>query len=430
MSSISSDLHPSDFGRSLTGVRGVVTGATRLSSGAAFALLTSILVTLLASSSAPTPLYAVYQARWGFSPVAVTVVFGVYAVAVLVSLLVLGALSDHIGRRPVLTAALVAQAGVMLLFATASGLDVLLVARVLQGFATGAAVAAIGAALVDLHPGRGPVANAAGAMGGTASGALISALFVELLPAPTQLVYLVLLGLFLLQAAGVRRIAETSSRVPGAMRSLRPTLALPGPVRGALAVAAPSLIAVWALAGFYASLGPSLAAIVDGSHSTILGGATLFVLAASGALTVLAFHRTNPRTFALAGTGLIIVGVTLLLAAVPARSPILFFTGTAIAGAGFGGGFQGGLRTILPLAGPAERAGVIAVVYVISYLALGLPAIGAGVRVVHSTVTHTAVLFGFGVIALAASTAVGILFTGRPRRTRETSLTTNCCLAT
>src|SRR5205823_4477956 len=127
------------------------TGANGWSSGAAFGLLTSTLVTLLASSSAPTPLYATYQARWGFSPVAVTVVFGVYAVAVLISLLVLGALSDHVGRRPVLTAALVAQAGVMLVFATASGLEVLLVG-VLQGLATGAAVAAIGAAACRSAP--------------------------------------------------------------------------------------------------------------------------------------------------------------------------------------------------------------------------------------------------------------------------------------
>jgi MFS family permease len=430
MTSISQALRPASLGRPLTRARSLVTGATSLSSGAAFALLTSILVTLLASSSAPTPLYATYQQRWGFSPVAVTVVFGVYAVAVLVSLLVFGALSDHIGRRPVLTAALVAQAAVMILFATASGLDVLLLARVLQGLATGGAVAAIGAGLVDLHPGRGPVANAAGAMTGTASGALVSALLVQLLPAPTELVYFVLAGLFLVQAAGVRRIAETSPRVPGAVRSLRPMLSLPGPVRGALAIAAPSLIAVWALAGFYASLGPSLAALVDGSDSTILGGATLFVLAGSGALTVLAFHRTDARTFALAGAGLIIFGVSLILAAVPARSPILFFVGTAIAGAGFGAGFQGGLRTILPLAGPDERAGVIAVIYVICYLALGLPAIGAGVLVVHTTVTQTAVLFGLGVIALAATTAIGILVTTRRARTSETSLASTRCLAT
>ena len=430
MTSTSSAMNPTGWGRSLSGARAVVRGSTVLKSGAAFGLLTSILVTLLASSSAPTPLYAIYQARWGFSPVALTVVFGVYAVAVLVSLLVLGALSDHIGRRPVLTVALVAQAGVMLLFATASGLDVLLLARVLQGLATGAAVAAIGAALVDLHPGRGPVANAAGAMGGSASGALVSALLVQLLPAPTQVVYFVLLGLFLLQAAGVRRIAETSRRVPGAMRSLRPTLSVPTAVRGALAVAAPSLIAVWALGGFYGSLGPSLAALVDGSNSTILGGAALFVLAGSGALTVLAFHRTGARTFALAGAGLIILGVGLVLAAVPIRSPIVFFTGTAIAGAGFGAGFQGGLRTIVPLAGPDERAGVIAVIYVISYLALGLPAIGAGVLVVHTTVTHTALLFGLGVIALAASTGAGILLGAHRARPRETNAPTTPCLAT
>jgi MFS family permease len=430
VNSASPTISRSASGSRLAAARALVTGTTSLTSGAAFGLLTSILVTLLASSSAPTPLYATYQARWGFSPATVTVVFGVYAVAVLVALLMFGALSDHIGRRPVLTVALVAQAGVMLMFATANGLDMLLLARVLQGFATGAAVGAIGAGLVDLHPGRGPVANAAGAMAGTASGALISSLLVQLLPAPTQLVYFVLLALFLLQAAGVRRIAETSRRVPGAMRSLRPTLALPGPVRGALAVAAPSLIAVWALAGFYASLGPSLATLVDGSNSTILGGASLFVLAGSGALTVLVFHRTAARTFALTGAGLIILGVALVLAAVPARSPVVFFTGTAIAGAGFGGGFQGGLRTIVPLAGPAERAGVIAVIYVISYLALGLPAIGAGVLVVHTTVTHTALLFGLGVIALAASTAAGIVLNARRTRLAEAAATTNRCLAT
>ena len=430
MASSAPSLSPTASQRPLGGARALVAPTTGLTPGVAFALLTSILVTLLAGSSAPTPLYATYQARWGFSPVAVTVVFGVYALGVLVSLLVLGALSDHIGRRPVLTAALIVQAGVMFLFATASGLDVLLLARVLQGLATGAAVAAIGAALVDLHPGRGPVANAAAAMGGTATGALLSALFVQLLPAPTQLVYLMLLGLFLLQAVGVHRIAETSNRVPGARRSLRPMLAVPARVRGALAIAAPSLIAVWALAGFYASLGPSLAALIDGSSSNILGGASLFVLAGSGALTVVAFHRTDARTFALAGAGLVILGVALILAAVPARSPILFFTGTAAAGAGFGAGFQGGLRSIVPLAGPDERAGVIAVIYVNSYLALGLPAIGAGVLVVHTTVTQTALLFGLGVIALAASTAAGILLGARRASPRETSTATTRCLAT
>ena len=424
MTSTSSAMNPTGWGRSLSGARAVVRGSTVLTSGAAFGLLTSILVTLLASSSAPTPLYAIYQARWGFSPVALTVVFGVYAVAVLVSLLVLGALSDHIGRRPVLTVALVAQAGVMLLFATASGLDVLLLARVLQGLATGAAVAAIGAALVDLHPGRGPVANAAGAMGGSASGALVSALLVQLLPAPTQLVYFVLLGA--VPAPGGRRAQDRRDLTPGARRD---ALAAPDAVRAQPRSVArsPSPLRRSSPYGRWPASTPRSArrSLLSSTARTPPSSAARRCSSSPAAARSRSSPSTGPsaRTFALAGAGLIILGVALVLAAVPIRSPILFFTGTAIAGAGFGAGFQGGLRTIVPLAGPDERAGVIAVIYVISYLALGLPAIGAGVLVVHTTVTHTALLFGLGVIALAASTGVGILLNDRRARPRETSAT-------
>jgi MFS family permease len=107
-------------------------------------------VALLASSSAPTPLYPVYQAEWGFSAITTTIVFGVYAIAVLASLLTFGSLSDHVGRRPVLLVALLVQAVTMWVFATAGGVPQLLAARVVQGLATGAAVGAGRAGLLDL----------------------------------------------------------------------------------------------------------------------------------------------------------------------------------------------------------------------------------------------------------------------------------------
>jgi MFS family permease len=383
----------------------------RLGHSAAFALLASAGLTLLASSSAPTPLYATYQAKWGFSDLTVTVIFGVYAVAVLASLLVFGSLSDHIGRKPLLIAGLGMQVPVMLLFAFAGDLDVLLAARVLQGLATGAALGAIGAGLVDLHPTRGPVANASALMAGTASGSLISALFVQLLPAPTELVYLFLSGVFLLQALGVSLIAETSARVPGALGALAPKLALPTQVRGAVFVAAPILIAVWTLGGFYASLGPSLAQLVAGDRSMIVGGAALFLLAGSGSLTVLGFHQVEARRLALFGALAIVVGSSLLLAGVASRSLLLFTLGIFPAGAGFGAGFQGGLRTIVAKAEPHERAGVISLVYVISYLSLGLPAIIAGTLVVNSSLSQVAEELGGAVILLATLTAAGLAWT-------------------
>ncbi|HEX3804933.1 MAG TPA: MFS transporter [Solirubrobacteraceae bacterium] len=380
----------------------------RLGRRSAFALLASAALTLLASSSAPTPLYSTYQGEWGFSDLTVTVIFGVYAVAVLLSLLVLGSLSDHIGRRPLLLAGLGAQVLVMLVFAFAGNLDVLLAARVLQGLATGASLGAIGAGLVDLHATRGPVANASALMAGTASGSLLSALFVQFLPAPTELVYLFLSGVFLLQAVGVAVIAETSPRIPGARQALAPTLALPPQVRGALAIAAPSLVAAWTLGGFYASLGPSLAQLVAGDHSMILGGAALFLLAGTGAATVLGFHRTEARRFALFGALAMIVGSALLLWGVAARSLPIFALGIFPAGAGFGAGFQGGLRMIVADAEPHQRSGVISLVYVISYLSLGLPAILAGALVVDSSLAQAAEEIGAGVIVLATLTAAGL----------------------
>jgi predicted MFS family arabinose efflux permease len=399
-------------------------GLPGLGRRSSFALLASAALTLLASSSAPTPLYATYQAEWGFSDLTVTVIFAVYAIAVLASLLVFGSLSDHVGRRPLLLAGLGAQVLVMLVFAFAGNLDVLLAARVLQGLATGAALGAIGAGLVDLHPAHGPVANASALMAGTASGSLLSALFVQLLPAPTELVYLFLSAVFAVQTAGVALIAETSARVPGARRALRPTLELPAEVRRPVLIATPVLIAVWALGGFYASLGPSLAQLVAGTHSMILGGAALFLLAGSGSAAVLAFHQVEARRFALLGALAIMVGSALLLAGVATRSLALFAAGIFPAGAGFGAGFQGGLRTVVANAKPHQRSGVISVVYVITYLSLGLPAVLAGLLVVHSSLPQVAEELGAGVIVLAGLTAAGLAWSLR-REARSTGAGTS-----
>ena len=154
--------------------------------GLTLLLPASIIVSFLAASSAPTPLHALYAAQRGFSPLATTVVFGVYALAVLVSLLTFGKLSDHIGRRPVLLTGPALQAVAMVLFATAGGLGTLLDARIVQGVATGAALAAAGGTLLDLDQRRGALANSSAPGAGTAVGVLVSALAIQYLPAPTH----------------------------------------------------------------------------------------------------------------------------------------------------------------------------------------------------------------------------------------------------
>jgi MFS family permease len=382
----------------------------RLSGTPALYLLASLVVSLLASSSAPTPLYAIYQAHWGFSPITTTIVFGVYAVAVLLALLTMGKLSDFVGRRPVLVVALLVQVGTMVLFADASDVSMLLIARVVQGLATGAAIGAIGAGMLDIDPKRGQLTNAVAPGIGTASGALVSALLVSYLPAPTHLVYYVLLGVFALQAVGVVAMRETVTPAPGALASLRPEIKLPRTVRAHLLAAAPVMFAVWALAGLYAALGPALVARLVGGPSEVLGGLSLFVLAGVAAVVVFLMRNVAPGTVMISGILTLLAGVIVTLIALGALSLPLFFVGTAIAGAGFGAGFQGGIRTVVPQAAAHQRSGVLSLLYVISYLGLGVPAVAAGVLTVHGAgLLGAARDYGLAVIVLAALALVALV---------------------
>lgn len=382
---------------------------------AAFYLQASIAVAFLAASSAPTPLYARYQAAWHFSPITTTVVFGVYALAVLGALLTVGSLSDHVGRRPVLITAIALQAASMLVFATAGSVSTLMAGRVVQGIATGGALGAVGAGLLDLDRAKGTITNAVAPLSGTAAGSLLSGVLVQYLPAPERLVYLVLFAIFAMQAIGVALMRETSARESGALASLRPRLGVPRAARGPLLKAVPVLVALWALAGFYGSVGPAVVGLVTGSHSPVLGGLSLFVLAASGALAVLVLRRAAPRTVMLLGTVWLFAGVGVTLLGMETRSSLAFFLGAVIAGAGFGAGFQGAIRTVVPLAAPHERSGLLSTVYVASYLALGLPAVVGGFLVVHGGLLPAAREYGVAVMLLAAVALVAVARPGRPK---------------
>jgi MFS family permease len=317
-------------------------------------------------------------------------------------------LSDHVGRRPVLIAATVAQAATMWLFATADGVSELIIARVLQGLSTGAAVAAVGAGLLDLDKTRGTVANAIAPLLGTASGGIAAGLMVQYLPAPTHLIYLVLGIIFILQGIGVVLMPESSTPRVGALASLKPQFKLPATVREPLFLAVPALVATWALAGFYGSLGPTLVRSMSGLSSSLLGGLALFILAGSGGVSVLLLRRHEPRTMMSFGASVLFAGVAATLAGLSYHSPTAFFLGTALAGMGFGAGFQGAVRTVMPFAAPQERAGVLSLIFVVSYLAMGVPAVIAGYLVSQQgSIFTTAREFGAVVMLLAALSLLG-----------------------
>jgi MFS family permease len=384
---------------------------------AAFWLEAAVLVLFLAASAAPTPLYRVYQVRWGFSATTLTAVFAVYVVFLLITVLILGSLSDHVGRRPVIITALAVDTAACILFLLAHGVGALFAARALQGVAVGLAATALGAALLDLRPAGSlaPLVTSNAGTVGLALGALGTSVLVQYGPVPTTLVWWLLLGVLLAAIVLIAVIPEPGTVRPGALASLKPDVSVPRPARATFARAVPCLVAVWALGGFYLSLGPSLAAQLSGSRNLLWGGVITFLLTGLGAVTASAFRNSAPIAVMLGGCLGLLGGAAVTIAAIVTSTPALLLLGTVLAGLGFGPGNLGAYRVIMARATASNRAGMIAAVSTVNYLAFGLPALLAGVATTHFGLHDTALVYSAGIALLAAAAAGGVLFESRAR---------------
>ncbi|WP_345945060.1 MFS transporter [Streptomyces albus subsp. chlorinus] len=381
---------------------------------APFVLDASVLAALLAASSAPTPLYPLYQDEWGLSPLAVTVVFSAYALALLSALLTASALSDHLGRRPVLVGALLAEAASMAVLASADGAGLLVAGRILQGAATGVATSAAGAALLDLadprRPGRSALTNSIAPVAGMAAGVLVATLLVRVAPAPTVTVYVLLAALFVVQAIAVTFTAETARRRPGALRSLRPRLGVPAPTRRALLAVGTGVVAIWALGGFFSSLGPALVGLVAPDAPRAARGMVFFTLGAAAALTVWTLRRVAPSAAVRGGCLAVLPAAGLTLSGPHGAGLPAVYGGAALAGIAFGAVSQGALRMVLASLDEQDRARTLAAYYVLSYLSMSLPAIAAGAATQvyglatasHAYAVVTALLAVAALVALTA----------------------------
>ncbi|QIB07292.1 MFS transporter [Pseudomonas fluorescens] len=375
---------------------------------ASLIFLALTLLGFLAASSAPTPLYHLYQEQLQFSPAILTLIFGVYAFSLLAALLIVGSLSDYLGRKPVIFAALLLNMLAMLLFINADGVAWLIGARLIQGFATGMATSVLGAALLDFDRRQGPLITSVAPLLGMACGALGCGLLAEFAPLPLQLTYWLLLGLFLIQALYIWRLAESVSPQPGAWQSLRPTLHVPVQARRALWLVLPLNLAAWAVGGFYLSLAPSLVRAATGSTSNLIGGALVAVLTLTGALSIYTLRNQEAGKMLRLSASLLVIGLALVLIAVHGGSLPLFFIGTLVTGSGFGAGFLGALRSIMPLALPHERAGLMSAFYVLSYLAFSLPSLLAGNLTRVFGLIPTTDGYGAVLIVLSAAALLGL----------------------
>jgi MFS family permease len=361
-----------------------VRGRVVLGPRAGFGAVAVALASLYLAAGAPTPLLVVLQQRWDYPTWLLTIAFAVYAVALLVALLVVGSLSDFVGRKPVLLASLAVEVLAMLMFVVAPSIGWIIAARAVQGLATGAATSAFTAALVELAPPRrlslGPVIASIAPAGGLGLGALVTGVVVQLDGSSARTgVFASLAAVMILALLVLPLTAETTSRRPGALSSLVPRISVPPSARSEFGAAVPVLVAAWMLAGLFLGLVPTILHDLLGRESGLLDGVTVFLEPGTAAVAGLLLGRLPNRLVLVAGGAAALVGALVVLAGVLLTALPLLWVGAVVGGVGFGASFSGALRALGPLAAPHQRAGLVAAVYVIAYLAFGVPVVVAGI---------------------------------------------------
>jgi predicted MFS family arabinose efflux permease len=398
--------------RSQTAVAPAAAGSRR--HGVGFWLIALAFLVAMAFSTVPTPLYPLYMARDGFSTFMVTVVFAVYAVGVVISLLLAGHVSDWIGRKKVLLPALALELVAAVLFLTSSSVPVLLAARLVTGLGVGMITATATAHLHELHAAHRPGASAqrfemvstAANIGGLGVGPLIAGFLAQYVHAPLRTPYLVFTVLLLASIAALAFTPETVEEqlVKHSYRPQRIS-ADQGDRVGYIAATAAGF-ASFAVFGLFTSIAMGFVAGTLHHPSRALAGSIVFAVFGGAALAQTLTSRLPAGAKMTLGLIAEAAGFLTLVIGMRTTNLTTFLVGGIVAGIGAGMLFKAAVGTVVAMAAPAKRSEALAGLFFISYLGLSLPAVSIGIATLSVAATTAMTWFTVVLLVLLAGVAV------------------------
>ena len=371
----------------------------------AFVSAVMALVATFAAVGSTIPLFNIYRAEEGFTNADISLTVVAYSAATLSTLLVLGRLSNHVGRRPLAIAGLGLLVLACLLLLNVHDIGILIAGRLLMGLGAGLGSSNLTAYIVDAAPARpawlASVASSQTVMLGLAVGAIASGALVQFGPWPRDLIYLVVIGLLLLSAALVAISPETVISTRGGWRSLRPSVRLPVRVRHLLPVAAAVFLATWATGAFYQAFVPALVEDQLHTDNSFILGLVFAAYMGPSALGAPLGGRFSPAAAQRLGMITFLVGWIGIITAIATGTLVLFIAATVVGGAGQGIAISAATRGLLYGSTLSDRAPIFAVVYLLSYSGATVPSlISARLSGIFS-VPH--ISLGYGGLALIAT---------------------------
>lgn len=376
--------------------------------GVVFALFVA-----LAASGAPSPTYVDFQKLWDLSPLALTVAYSAYSDGVIVALLTIGGISDRIGRTPVLVVSLLILSASLLGLATAPNLWLLIIARLVQGLATGMLTGAASAALAETHP-HGDATAAAATNSMTTSlaiaiGALVSGTMLDInigLRIPFYILFVTcLLSIVLILVAP----PDSRSAKAGRLISIQ-HLSVPSRIRGEFAVAALCVTASWSVGGLYLALGRTMAGSLLNMYAHSTSGVVILAVQGVGSVVQFAWIRANPNISLqhLVYIGMLALGSGTTLTAIGAvfMTPWIAVLGAFISGVGFGLSFMVGTKIVTNSAPDKQLSEVLAAYFVVAYFAISVPSIGVSFIIMRMGAGIAFAVFTFLICVVCAFSAL------------------------
>lgn len=367
-----------------------------------------VLVLFALGTSLITPLIPIYQDALGFSDTVATLFLGFYVAALVPSMLTLGQVSDRVGRKRVLLGALGTLAVAQTILITEPGLEGLLLARSIQGFATGAFFGTCTAFIVDSAPfGRRGFVSALASVSvrlGLGLGPGIGGVIAEYAANPLRLPFELHLIALAIAAALVLTVPETVTVRTRRRLTLR--LEVPEAERAVFwRVLVPSGALFSLFDGTALSLIPVFLVRTLGVDNYAVVGAAGFLVLVSGALSQLALPGISPDRAI--GWGLAAAAVSSLgvVAAAPVQSAPLALAAVAATGASAGLVFKGGIDLCTQIAPAQDRGKLLSAYYVACYLG------GFSVPLLLIGILSDAIGLTAALACLSAAGAIGAAWT-------------------
>jgi predicted MFS family arabinose efflux permease len=333
------------------------------------------------TSAAPALTYGLYAQEWHLTHTVIAGIFAIYPITVVVMLLAFGGISDQIGRRATMLAGLLASLVGALLFAVAPDVWWVFAGRALMGIGVGLAASPSTAAILEFTSPERARSAASVAMGaqaiGFATALLLGGALTEYGPWPTRLCFWILALFLIVLLIGTWLLPRhTPGSAGGDWRSKMPSV--PRHVRRVFAVSSTAVVAAYTFGVLVLSLGGQVERDLIGSPNAFLNSAVLSLFpVVMGAIGIVA-RPLSPRLALIVGTLISCAGMVLLILAVGLRDLVIYLLATAAAGGAYSLLFVGGLQMINAAAPERHRGGILAALYLLSYLSMGALALVLG----------------------------------------------------